>query len=141
MRLLNRTLGCLVALIGLGLAGWAPPAFEVLSGRVLPTPVASDQVAMTVWSGVAFVRVFGAILFGAGAVCWASNAQIPKTRVIQASLFVSFVLAGLIVSAQQVAIWANAVGWVLAGLFCALAAATGIPLVRPGRRATSNAAA
>lgn len=141
MRVFNRILGLLVASAGVGLAGWAPPVFELLSGRALPTPVATDETAMVIWSGVAFVRVFGAALVGLGAALWASNAAIPKPRVIQASLFVSFIFAGLIVWTQQVAIWANAVGWALVTLFFLLAIVTGITLVRPGRRAVPSAAA
>ena len=134
MRVFNRILGLLVVAAGAGLAGWAPPVFELLSGRALPAPVSTDQTAMVIWSGVAFARVFGAALVGIGAALWASNAQSPSPRVIQASLFVSFVFAGLIVSAQQVAIWTNAVGWALVTLFFLLAMITGITLVRSSRR-------
>jgi hypothetical protein len=141
MRVFNRILGLLVVAVGFGLAGWAPPVFELLSGRALPAPVTTDQTAMVIWSGVAFARVFGAALVAIGAALWASHAQSPEPRVMQASLFLSFVFAGLIVSAQQVAIWANAVGWTLVTLFFLLALITGIPLVRSGRRAIPTAAA
>jgi hypothetical protein len=144
MRVLNRILGLLVAMVGFGLAGWAPPAFEllsghslpipVLSGHSLPIPVATDPAAMTAWSGVAFVRVFGAVLFGIGATLWASNARTPRPRVLHAILFVSFVFAGLIVWAQQVAIWGNTVGWALVALFGALAISTGVALAWSGNR-------
>ena len=85
---------------------------------------------MAIWSGVAFVRVFGAALFGLGAALWASNSPAPRPRLTQAVLFVSFVFGGLIVWAQQVAIWANETGWALVVLFFVLAAISGIGLVR-----------
>jgi hypothetical protein len=141
MRAFNRILGLLVVAAGLGLAGWAPPIFELLSGQALPSPVATDGTAMAIWSGVAFVRVLGAAMVGIGAALWASHAPTPTPRGVQASLFVSFVFAGLIVSAQQIAIWANAVGWALVTGFSLLALITGITLVRSGRDSVPGGAA
>ena len=46
---------------------------ELLSGRALPAPVVTDQTAMAIRSGVAFVRVFGAALLGVVAALWASK--------------------------------------------------------------------
>jgi len=138
MRVLIRILGFLVASLGFGLALWGPPAFERLSGHSLPIPVATDPAAMTVWSGVAFVRVFGAVLFGIGATLWASHARNPRPRALHAVLFVSFLFAGLIVWAQQVAIWGNTVGWVLVGVFGALAISTGIALARSDNRTSDS---
>ena len=140
MRLLSRFIGLVVMSVGLGLAGWAPAAFEVLSGQVLPAPVATDQAAMAVWSGVAFVRVFGAILFGMGAVLWTSNARVPRPRATQGVLFVSSAFAGLVVTAQQVAIWANAVGWTLVGFFAALTVVTGMGFWRRSEAPGSSVA-
>jgi hypothetical protein len=94
---------------------------------------------MVIWSGVAFVRVFGAVLFSLGAALWANSARISQPRVTQTVLFVSCVFAGLIVWSQQVAIWTNAVGWVLVGLFFALAATTGVGLLTGSRPAASSA--
>ena len=128
MRVLNRVMGGLVAVLGFVIAGWAPLAFEVLSGRALPAPVASDQAAMTVWSGVAFVRAFGAVLFGIGAVLWAANARTPRPRITHAALFLSAVFAALIVAVQQVAIWSNATGWALVSVFAAMTIVSGLRL-------------
>jgi hypothetical protein len=133
-------LGLVVMSVGLGLAGWAPPAFEMLSGQVLPAPVAANEAAMAVWSGIAFVRVFGAVLFGMGAVLWTSNARVPRPRATQGVLFVSSAFAGLVVAAQQVAIWANAVGWTLVGFFAALTIITGIGLWRRSEAPSSGVA-
>lgn len=133
MRLLNRVLGAIVATTGLILAGWAPGVFTVLTQQQLPPAIASDSAAMSVWSGVAFARVFGAVLFGVGAVLWATNASVVRAKAVQTALFFSFALATAVVAAQQIAIWTNGVGWALAGLFAALAIATGARLAPAGR--------
>lgn len=130
MRRLNRILGLAIVAVGFALAGWAPRAFEVLSGHTLPTPVATDVTAMTIWSGVAFVRAFGAVLVGFGGMLWAATARTSGTRSIETLVFVSSAFAAAIVLAQQVAIWANAVGYVLVGLFGAIALVSGIGLLR-----------
>jgi hypothetical protein len=133
MRLLNRVLGAVVATTGLVLTGWAPGVFTLLTQQQLPPAVSSDSAAMAVWSGVAFVRVFGGVLFGVGAVLWVTNASVVRVRAVQTTLFFSFALATAVVAAQQIAIWTNGVGWALAGLFAALAIATGVRLAPAGR--------
>jgi len=129
-----------IVAVGFGLAGWAPPAFEVLSGYTLPPPVATDMTAMTIWSGVAFVRAFGAVLLGLGGVLWAANTRTPGTRSVEKAVFVSSTFAVVIVLTQQVAIWANAVGFVLVALFCAVALISGIGLLRNAAPNVSSAA-
>ena len=140
MQLVNRALGLLVAVIGVGLALWAPPAFEMLTGHRLPFPAANDGAAMVVWSGVAFLRVFGAVLFGIGAVLWSSNARAATSRGIRLALFLSSVFASLLVWSQQVAIWANSVGWALVGLFGVLAITTGLLLLQQSEVQTTGGA-
>ena len=75
MRRLNLTLGILTVVVGLSIASWGPAAFEMVTGHDLPIPQSGDAVAMTIWSGVAFVRVFGAVLLGLGALLWAANVE------------------------------------------------------------------
>jgi len=140
MRLINRMAGSVVALVGLLLAGWAPPAFELLSGRALPLPVASDPTAMTIWSGVAFVRVLGALLVSVGLILWAANARAPRPRVFQAIVCAGALFAALITSAQQIAIWTNAVGWALVGLFGVIATISACRLRWSGMPDGSSAA-
>jgi hypothetical protein len=133
MRVINRSLGCLGVAVGLALAGWAPPILGLLTGQPMPVPVASDPQAMAVWSGVAFARVCGAVLAGLGAVLFASSAPVVRPRNVTASLFASSLLATAVVVAQQVAIWTNAVGWTLAGLFGFFTVATAMQLIRVSR--------
>jgi hypothetical protein len=138
MRWMNSILGLIIMAAGFSLAGWAPLAFEVFSGRTLPVPVPTDATAMTIWSGVAFVRVFGAVFFGLGAVLWGSHTRTLGPRATQKALFVSSAFATLVVLAQQVAIWSNAVGVALVGLLCALMIVSGINLLRSGELITSG---
>src|SRR5262245_42363239 len=121
MRVLNGAVGILVAAAGGWIALWAPPAFETLTGSTLPVPAAAEPAAMAVWSGVAFLRVVGAVLFGIGVVLWAASAPVVNPRRVQTALLISSAFAGLVTWAQQVAIWTNAVGWGLVGLFGVLA--------------------
>ena len=139
MRRLNRVLGLFVAILGVGLALWAPAGFERLTGQPLPVPAANDQAAMIAWSGVAFVRVFGAVLLAIGAALWASTTG-AATRGVQLALCLSAAFAGVIVWAQQVAIWANSVGWALVALFGVLAISSGLLFLRPNERLVTERA-
>ncbi len=126
MRMLNRVLGLLVAAIGMAVAGFGPSVFEALSGRTLPAPIGGDRDAMVVWSGVAFARAFGAVVFGIGAALWAVNASAPRQRAVHLSFFVGFLFAALIVWSQQTSIWTGSTGWALVALFAALAAVSAV---------------
>ena len=131
MRVLNRLLGLIVAAVGVGLAGWAPMVFGLVTGLPLPAPVASDKAAMMVWSGLAFVRIFGAVLTGIGALLWTVNAARPRAETLQTVICGTAIFAALVTWAQQVAIWSNSIGWLLVALFGAVAVVTGL-----GRRRT-----
>jgi hypothetical protein len=125
MRVVNRAAGLLVVAVGLFLAGWGPVAFELLSGGTLPAPAVNDRTAMAIWSGVAFARVFGALLVSVGLIVWAANARTPRDGVFKAIVCAGALFAALITSSQQIAIWTNSVGWVLVALFCLIAAVSG----------------
>ena len=137
MRALNRGVGIVVALLGFGLAAWAPLFFSSLSGHPLPNPVATNSLAMAIWSGVAFARAFGAVLVGVGAVLWASNATGDRPQLVQRLLCASFIFATLIAWIQQVAIWSGPIGWALVGLFGGLAIVTALGLRQPQRQTAS----
>ena len=83
------------------------------------------------------MRVFGAVFFGLGAVLWASHTRTLGPRATQKALFVSSAFATLVVLAQQVAIWSNAVGVALVGLLCALMIVSGVNLLRSSELITS----
>jgi hypothetical protein len=104
--------------------------FGLVTGLPLPAPVASDKTAMMVWSGLAFVRIVGALLTGIGAVLWTVNAARPRAETLQTVLCGTAIFAALITSAQQVAIWSNSIGWLLVALFGAIAAVSGLRLRR-----------
>jgi hypothetical protein len=85
----------------------------------------NDRTAMAIWSGVAFARVFGALLVSVGLIVWAANARTPRAGVFRVIVCGGALFAALITSSQQIAIWTNAVGWALVALFGAIAAVSG----------------
>ncbi len=123
MRPVSRYLALAVAAFGVLLAGWGPVVFEVISGRQLPLPVATDEAAMLAWSGVAFLRVLGATLFVLGIVLNVSHRAPLSPRAPARALAISAAFATLVVLAQAQAIWSTAFGFLLAGIFAALALA------------------
>ncbi len=131
MRMLNRILGLLAAAIGMAIAGFGPSVFELVSGRALPAPLGGDRDAMLVWSGVAFVRAFGAVLFAIGAALWATSGPVLKPRAIHGAFFIGFLFAALILWSQQSSVWSGAAGWTLVLLFFALAAVSLLRLMAP----------
>ena len=139
MRVINRAAGVLVVLAGLFLAGWGPRAFELVSGWTLPAPTVADQTAMAIWSGVAFARVFGALLVSVGLIVWAANARAPRASVFQGIVCIGALFAALITSTQQIAIWTNSVGWALVALFGIIAAVAGLGWRSSGMSQTTPA--
>ncbi len=140
MRAASRAIGWMAMFVGFVFASWAPRAFVAISGRPLPVPRPEDAIAMTAWSGVAFARAFGAVLLGLGAVLWIAARGKQDEAAVHKVLFGSSVFATLVVLAQKVAIWSNAVGFVLVGVLGSIAAATGVELLsRKTRRGQSRA--
>ena len=134
MKGISRAVGLITMLAGFGIAGWAPQAFVAVSGRALPLPRPEDAAAMAVWSGVAFVRAFGAVLLGFGAVLWATARRSQDDRGVHWVLFASAVFATLIILAQQVAIWSRPAGFALVAIFGLIAITTGVEAVRMTRK-------
>jgi hypothetical protein len=115
MRRLGHVVGIVVTILGLWIALWgAHDIFQLMLGSALPWQ-AGDPVPMTIFTGIAFVRVFGAVLMGLGAVLWATQRQRNRERTIKAALFASALLATLVAIAQQIAIWSGMFGYVLIG--------------------------
>jgi len=125
---LNRVLGLLVAASGVVAASWGPRVFEFVSGQVLPPPAANDPAAMAAWSGVAFLRVLGALLLGFGALLWVASGGMASARRIHVVVLAMSAFAVLILTAQQIAIWTNGTGWFLAGLFAVVATRSALAL-------------
>ena len=131
MRMLNRILGLIVAAVGMVIAGFGSSVFEAVSGRALPAPIGGNPDAVVAWSGVAFARAFGAVLFGLGAVLWAVSARSPRARSIHMACLAAFLFAALIVWSQQASIWTGSAGWALLALFAALAAISAVRAFTP----------
>ena len=131
MRMVNAVCGLAVALTGLVAALWAPPVFEMFIGRPLPAPVGTDELAMTIWAGVAFLRVFGAAVFTVGAVVYAMNTGSSGSLRIRGAVVRGSGFATLMALAQQTAIWDAPIGWLVVGMFLALAIVSGRGLLGP----------
>ena len=132
MRRLGQVVGIVVTILGLWIALWgAHHIFQLMLGSALPWQ-AGDPVPMTIFTGIAFVRVFGAVLVGLGAVLWAVQRERNRERTIKAALFGSALLATLVAVAQQIAIWSGTFGYVLIGalVLVAVASAGGLAVRR-----------
>lgn len=124
MRHLGQGVGIAVAVLGLWIALWgAHVIFRLMLGSALPWE-ANDPVPMTTWTGIAFVRVFGAVLLGLGTVLWAVQRERNRERAIKIALLVSALLAALVAVAQQIAIWSGSFGYVLIGALVLVAIAS-----------------
>ncbi len=128
MRRLGQVVGIIVAILGLWIALWgAHNIFHLMLGSALPWQ-AGDPVPMTIFTGIAFVRVFGAVLMGLGAVLWAVQRRRNRERTIKAALFASALLATLVAIAQQIAIWSGSFGYVLIGALILVAVVSAVGL-------------
>lgn len=101
------------------------PAFAVFYGE-LPAadPARASTLAVQVWTGIAFMRLVGALLAGVGVIAWCARALTSgdaQLAVGRGLLWLS-VLAFFTALAQQLAIWTNPAGWLLVALFLGLAA-------------------
>jgi hypothetical protein len=126
MSLIPRTLSLAVACIGAVLAGWGPAVFELLSGRTLPVPIATDEAAMLAWSGVAVLRVLGAAFLIIGGVVAAVQRTPGSPRDSARALAITAGVGTLLALGQTQAIWGPGVGLVLVGVFGALTVAGAI---------------
>ena len=119
MKMLITIFSIVVMGLGLALSGWGPSAFEYLTGYEVPTPDGSDPHAMTVWSGIAFVRVFGALLFGLGAILLAIALR-HDSLTVERAVFATCLYAGAVAGIQAQSIWNGWWGFVLAALLLAV---------------------
>lgn len=101
-------LGILVAIDG-------PMLLPYFGDSNLPPPTPGN---MTVWSAIAFTRLFGAMLFTIGLIAWMlRNLDRPEDR---RSAGLAFFLGSLFLLffalIQQIAIWAKTPGWIAVSL-------------------------
>ncbi len=109
--------------VGLGMIQGGP-AFAVFYGEPpAADPARASTLAVQVWTGIAFMRLVGALLAGVGLMAWCArglthnDAQLALAR----GLLRLSVLAFLTALAQQLAIWTSPAGWFLVALFFGLA--------------------
>jgi hypothetical protein len=126
----NRAIGLLTMLIGLFVASWGPTVFQAVTGRSLPEPLAQDPSAMTVWTGVAFARAFGAALVVVGAFLWATNRPENKRNGMSIAPVMAAVFGALVIAAQRQAIWATSAGLVFVALSAVIAITSGVAFFR-----------
>ncbi len=93
-----------VFIFGIAFAAWGP--------KMLPLYGVDYPGAATVWSGGAFARTCGVVLFCIGAVLWvARNVHVSKTqRALALTLLSANSIGFLVASALQIAVWETAMG-------------------------------
>jgi len=94
--------------------------------------------AQTYWQIAAFVRMFGAVLFGFGFVLWALRDFVDgmgarSRRGLVFALFLANLMAFIVSITQQSAVWGSAAGWVTTGVFAVLLLVYGYFLVQESR--------
>ncbi len=102
-------------------------------GGAHAAPGASDPAALAFWYQLTFMRLFGTLAIGFGAILvWCrfnltSDQQASLLKVVGVALGV----LALMTLGQQVAIWNAATGWLLAGTFALAAGLCSMTLFRP----------
>jgi hypothetical protein len=85
-------------------------------------PEVLDSGALAYWHVAAFVRMFGAALFGFGLLLWALrsalNSLSPQmVRGVLSALLLSN-LVGMVAAVTQVtSVWSSVAGWIMTGVF------------------------
>lgn len=121
MKATTRYVGIGIMLVGLVFAGWGPMLFGALTGAQLPEPRAGDPVAMSLWSGLALLRVFGAAWVVLGSFLTAMSASKDSGRLAYRALGLSASAGLLLTVGQVVAIWTNPLSLLIAVPFAAAA--------------------
>lgn len=100
-RLMNVTAGVMLAL-GLALSSYGGMLVSFFEPAYIPRSVAEDAAAMSYWSGISFMRMFGVMLIGMGSLAWlTSNLRNGEAQqAITLSLFVVNAL-GLLMALGQ----------------------------------------
>lgn len=109
--------GAVLLVSGFALSGWGPMLIPLYGASDIPTPVASNRAAMTVWTGISFVRLFGTALAGLGMVSLFTHnlSSIEARKAISRGLFAAMVVVLVVAVIQQIAIWSTPIGWVTVG--------------------------
>ena len=80
-----------------------------------------------VWSGIGFMRMFGALLMGIGMLAWLTRTvtDADAQRRVSAGLLAANGAGFLMAMMQQMAIWDQRMGWVIVGVLLLLSATSG----------------
>jgi hypothetical protein len=115
--------GVVLLVSGFTLTGWGPMLVSLYGAGDIPNAVASDKAAMTVWTGLSFVRLFGTALAGLGLVSLFTHnmSSLDARKAISRGLFAATVLILIVATVQQIAIWSTPIGWVTVGLLVLIA--------------------
>jgi hypothetical protein len=86
------------------------------------------------WQVAAFVRMFGAALFGMGLLLLSVRGALDefsrvRRREVVSALLIANIMAG-VVAVTQGSVWTTPAGWILAGLFIVLILAYGVFLLQ-----------
>ncbi|HEX8087462.1 MAG TPA: hypothetical protein VF762_01335 [Blastocatellia bacterium] len=123
------------SIFGFALAGWGPMMLSSYGATQIPSPVADDAYAMSYWSGVAFVRLCGAVLTAFGLLIWSVRKVIitEAGRGIILAVSIGSGFAFLISCSQQTAIWGTTAGRVTVLWFLMLTLGFGYVWIERGK--------
>ncbi len=122
LRMLMGFIALVLLICGIAFAGGGPVMMTWFGAGRIPEPLEGDPF-WPFWMGSAFTRMFGASLVVLGLVVWsAKDIPDPATqKIIGRALLLGSCFALLISLIQQIEIWNSPAGWVIVGIFAALA--------------------
>ena len=125
-RLMTITAGIMLTL-GLALSSYGGMLTSFFEPAYFPQPTVEDAAAMSYWSGISFMRMFGVMLIGMGSLALITRSleSVEAQQAITFSLFVINMLGLLMALTQQIAIWNKTAGWLIVGSFLLLGASFG----------------
>jgi len=106
-------------------------------------PEISGLDTLSYWNIAAFVRLFGAALFGYGLLLWSFRKTIDKgshysQRGFLSALFLGNLIAAVVTLTQQIIVWQNWIGWIIFGQFLIFLLAYGFFLFFPSKTILAN---
>ena len=108
-----------VTAIGFGFYSLTGPFLSAFFGAARrPEAVAGDVV----WSGIGFMRMFGALLIGIGMLAWFTRTvtDVDARRHLSAGLFAANGAGFLMAIMQQTSIWDQRTGWLVVSVLLLL---------------------
>jgi signal transduction histidine kinase len=92
-----------------------PMILDYLGDGILPAP---PQRSLTVWSAIAFTRLFGAMLIAVGLIAWAVRKldRPEDQRRVGLAFFIGSLSLSFIALLQQIAMWVTTTGWIIVSI-------------------------